>query len=291
MLTVRPVVVEVDGTADGLHVVDFATQQAQCSGVELVLARPYRAYGPAAGDGSPARDDAGRELRLACAHVHRQVGYEVSVQTVAREGSRADVLAQLSRTAGLLVVARSRARGPQRLVAAQDDLRLAGRSRCPVVVVPRVWKPDSVRTPVAVGVDGSELSWEAVGYAFGAAEQRHGRLIVIHSEAAPGGVDDEPAWNDRAGLTLAETLAGWQGLYPEVGVVRLLSTEPVPQALTRWSARAGLLVLGIDGDRSRLFTDPVTREALAAATCPVAMVRHTTTPAELARNSWAASRS
>jgi hypothetical protein len=39
-----------------------------------------------------------------------------------------------------------------------------------------------------------------------------------------------------------------------------------------------------------MFTDPVTREALAAATCPVAMVRHTTTPAELARNSWAASR-
>lgn len=290
MVTVKPVVVEVDGTADGLHVIDFATQQAQRSGADLVLVRPYRAYGTAAGDVARARDDAGRELRAACAHVHRQVGYTVGVRTVAREGSRSDVMAQVSRTAGLLVVARSRARGPQRLISAQQDLQLGGRSRCPVVVVPRVWKPDSVRTAVAVGVDGTELSWEAVGFAFAAAEQRRGRLIVVHAEAGPG-TDDELAWGDRAGLTVAETLAGWQELYPDVSVVRLLSTEPVPQALTRWSARTSLLVLGVHSDRSRVFTDPITREALAAATCPVAMVRHSTTPAEITRNGRVMSRS
>jgi Universal stress protein family len=270
---ISPVVVEVDGTADGLRVVDFATREALRCGTDLVLVRPYRDW---QGSGR-RRDEAGRELRAALAHVRRQVGYRVTARTVAREGSRRDVLAQLSRTAQLLVIARQRVRGPQRLVAAQDDLVLASHSRSPVVVVPRTWKPDSGRTAVAVGVDGTQTSSEAVGYAFAAAARRRVRLLVVHAEAGPPGPvteADELAWRSRAGLTVAETLAGWQQGYPEVDVERLLSTEPVSQALTRWSARAGLLVLGVHTDRNRMYADPIAREALAAATCPVAMVRH-----------------
>jgi Universal stress protein family len=285
-----PVLVEVDGTADGLHVVDFATQEALRCGADLVLVRPYRDW---QGNGR-RRDEAGRELRAALAHVRRQVGYRVTARTVAREGSRRDVMAQLSRTAQLLVVARQRVRGPQRLVAAQNDLVLASRSRSPVVVVPRTWKPDSGRTAVAVGVDGTETSWEAVGYAFAAAAGRGVRLLAVHAEAGPVGPvskDDELAWSSRAGLTVAETLAGWEQRCPDVSVVRLLSTEPVSQSLARWSARAGLLVLGLHTDRNPMFADPIAREALAAATCPVAMVRHHVTARELDRNARLASRS
>lgn len=288
-----PVVVEVDGSADGLHVVDYAAQQAERSGTRLVLARAYRGYGTSPRETSWSRDQAGRDLRTALAHVRRQVGFRVWVDTVAREGTRHEVLAQLSRTARLIVVPRGRARGPQRLVAAHGDLVLASATWCPLVVVPRTWKPATAPTAVAVGIDGTELSWEAVGHAFAAASRLGAELIVVHAEtgpASPVSRHDELAWASAADLTIAETLAGWQEQYPEVKVERVHSAEPATLALTRCSARAGLLVLGIHPGRNHLVADPVAREALAAATNPVVLVRHTVTAVELARHAHAAGR-
>jgi hypothetical protein len=147
------VVVEVDGSADGLRVVDFASAEALRTGADLLLAAPYRSC-----VGTPpqrslwSRDEADRRLREAVAHVHRQIGHQVPVRTVARDGHRPEVLAQLGWTARLLVVPRQRARGAQRLVAAADDVALAARSRCPVIVVPREWKPSQLDRMVAVGV-------------------------------------------------------------------------------------------------------------------------------------------
>src|SRR5256885_178171 len=40
-----PVVVEVDGSAEGLRVVDYACLEAIRSGAELMLAAPYQAHG------------------------------------------------------------------------------------------------------------------------------------------------------------------------------------------------------------------------------------------------------
>lgn len=288
-----PVVVEVDGSADDLHVVDYATQEAQRSGTGLVLARAYRGYGTSPRETSWSRDQAGRDLRTALGHVRRQVGFRIPVDTVAREGTRHEVLAQLSRTARLVVVPRGRARGPQRLVAAHGDLVLASATWCPLVVVPRTWKPTSAQTAVAVGIDGTELSWEAVGHAFAAAARLGSELIVVHAETGPTRPvrrHDELAWASTAELTVAETLAGWQEQYPEVKVERVLSAEPATLALTRCSARAGLLVLGIHPGRNHLVADPVAREALAAATSPVVLVRHTVTAVELARHAHAAGR-
>jgi hypothetical protein len=283
-------VVEVDGTADGLHIVDYATREAELAGTGLVLARPYRGYGTAPRETSWSRDQAGRELRTAQGHVRRQVGFKIPVQTVAREGNRHEVLTQLSRTARLLVVPRRRARGPQRLIAAHGDLVLGAGAWCPLVVVPRTWKPATAPTSVAVGVDGTELSWEAVGHAFATASRLGATLIVVHAETGPARPVTpraERAWASAAGLTIAETLAGWQEQYPEVKVERMLSAEPATLALTRCSVRAGLLVLGIHRGRNRLVTDPVAREALAAATSPVVLVRHTVTALELARHNHA----
>lgn len=259
--TTRRVVAEVDGTADELRVIDFATAEALRLDAELVLVRPF-VGGPA---GDRFADVAGRQLREALAHVRRQVGFSLPVRTVARDGFRAQVLMQLGCRADALVVARQRVRGPDRLHAARSDLMLSGRMNGPVLVVPRVWKQSGADRQVVVGVDGSALSWEAVGYAFASADRRAGELTVVH--AGSGGADE-------AGLTVAETLAGWQQFYPGVAVSRVIGSVPIEHLLVEQADQAGLLVLGTHAGPGA--ADPVAWRTLAAATCPVALVRHRT---------------
>lgn len=280
------VVVEIDGTADGLHVVDYAIREAQRAGVELVLVRPYRGDATTSGGTSSAHEQADGELRTARAHVRRQVGYQIPVRAIPREGSRTAVLTQLSRSAALLVVPRRRARGHQRLMAAQADLLLAGLSTCPVVVVPRPWKPVGSNCDVTVGMDGTRRSWDAVGHAFAAAARQGGRLVVVNTQRGPPrpvSHDAEPARANAAEPVMAETFADCRDKYPAVTVERVPSSGSVALALTRYSAHAGLLVLGVHAGRDRLVADPVVREALAAATSPVVLVQHFAVPYELTR--------
>jgi nucleotide-binding universal stress UspA family protein len=283
-----PVVVEVDGSAEGLRVVDYACLEATRSGAELVLAAPYPAHSsfspmtpgylpkPPAG----VADD---DLRAAVMHVRRQVGYRVTLNAVSMEGSRLKVLPEAARHARLLVVGRSRARGPHRLVAAQGNLLLAARTGCPLVVVPMSWKPSAADRDVAVGVDGTPLSLEAVEFAFRTAADRDGDLTVVHAESAPrrGPADDdvESSWVRRADLTVAETLAGWSDEYPDVRVTRFLTARPVVAALMQESQQVGLIVLGAHAGPLPIG-DAVARRAVAAMTCPVAIVPHHVTASE-----------
>ena len=127
----------------------------------------------------------------AMAHVRQRFGYRLAVRVVSERGSRLKVLAQAARQARLLVVGRSRTRGPQRLVAAQTNLNLAARVGCPVVVVPLSWRPSQLDRKVAVGIDGSGQSAQAVEFAFRAAAAREGDLIVVRA-----GLPPDHAFND-----------------------------------------------------------------------------------------------
>jgi nucleotide-binding universal stress UspA family protein len=270
-----PVVVEVDGSAEGLRVVDYACLEAIRSGAELVLAAPYQAhssfspmtpgYLP-----KPPAELADDDLRAAVAHARRQVGHGLPLNAVSMEGSRLKVLPEAARHARLLVVGRTRARGPHRLVAAEGDLLLAARTGCPLVVVPMSWKPSAADRNVAVGVDGTSLSLEAVEFAFRTAADREGDLIVVHAEPAP---------HRRADVTVAETLAGWSDEYPEVRVTRFLTARPVVAALMQESQQLGLIVLGAHAGPLPIG-DPVARRAIAAMTCPIAIVPHHITAAK-----------
>jgi nucleotide-binding universal stress UspA family protein len=270
-----PVVVEVGGSAEGLRVVDYACLEAIRSGAELVLAAPYQAHNsfssmtPGYLPKQPAvlADD---DLRAAIAHVRRQVGHALALNAVLMEGSRLKVLPEAARHARLLVVGRTRARGPHRLVAAQSNLLLAARTDCPLVVVPMSWKPSAADRNVAVGVDGTSLSLEAVEFAFRTAADREGDLTVVHAEPTP---------KSRGDLTVAETLAGWSDEFPEVRVTRFLTARPVVAALMRESQQVGLIVLGAHPGPLPIG-DPVARRAIAAMTCPIAVVPHHLTAAE-----------
>jgi nucleotide-binding universal stress UspA family protein len=235
------VVVEVDEVSDGFRVIEYAAAEALRSDARLELVRPY--------PDPDHREDAVQELRDAVTHVRRKLDGQVAARTIAREGSRTGVLTEVAGKARMLIVGRQRARGPYRVVASRSDLALAAVAPCPVVVVPRSWKPAVAEQPVVVGVDGTP---EAVEYAFATAAFRKAQLVAVHAE--PGNGD------------LAEALVGWQALYPDVRVSRFVSFAPVVEALMHESDQADLLVLGVRPN------DPVACHALAAATCPVAMV-------------------
>jgi hypothetical protein len=115
----------------------------------------------------------------------------------------------------LLVVGRNRVRGPQRLVGAQGNIFLSARSGCPVVVVPMTWKASAIDRRIAVGIDGTPLSTEAVEFAFRTAADREGDLTVVRPRHAPQHDRNvEESWVSRPDVTVAETLAGWTDEYP-----------------------------------------------------------------------------
>ncbi|GAA2806287.1 universal stress protein [Kribbella solani] len=285
-----PVVVEVDGSAENLRVVDYAAAEALRSGAELVLVAPYSAhaafdpmtpgYAP-----KPPAELADAALRAAVAHVRHRNGYGIELAAVAGEGPRGRVLARAARKARMLVVARPRSRGPQRLMHTQAHLTLASRAGCPVVVVPLSWKPSLLDRKVAVGVDGTSLSVEALEFAFAAATVREGGLIVVHAglpaERPFTEEDPECSWISRAEYMLSETLDPWTSRFPTVKVTRYLTNRPPAAALVHESCDVGLVVVG--AHTGPLPIDPVARRSLAAMTCPVAIVPHHPDSAEQAR--------
>ncbi|TCC54284.1 universal stress protein [Kribbella pittospori] len=285
-----PVVVEVDGSAENLRIVDYASAEALRCGAELVLIAPYSAHGsfspmmPGYAPKSPAgqADDA---LRRAVAHVRHRQGYAMDMAAVTGEGSRVRVLAHAARDARMLVVGRSRSRGPQRLMHTHTTLTLASRAGCPVVVVPASWKPCLLDRKVAVGIDGTALSSEALEFAFGTAAGREGDLIVVHAglpaEHSWNDEDPDHSWISRADHVLSETLSPWTSKYPNVRVTRFLSSRQPAAALVHESSEVGLVVVG--SHAGPLPVDPVARRSVAAMTCPVAIVPHHLNAAEQRR--------
>lgn len=281
-----PVVVEVDGSAENLRVVDYASAEALRAGAELVLVAPYSAHSsfspmtPGYAPKSPA-ELADAAVRAAVAHVRHRDGYGVQLAGITEEGSRLRVLAHAARKARMLVIGRSRSRGPQRLVHTQANLTLAARAGCPVVVVPLSWKPSLLDRKIAVGIDGTALSAEALEFAFGVAAGREADLIVVHAgvpaERPFSDEDPECSWISRADYILSENLAPWTSRFPDVRVTRFLSGRQPAAALVHESGEVGLVVVGAHS--GALPVDPVARRSMAAMTCPVAIVPHHLTEA------------
>ena len=267
-----PVVVEVDGSAEGLRVIDYACTEAMRFGVGLVLVAAYPARGPQdVHQPWQTPERVGEFLRIAAAHVRRQVGQALQVTLAPAEGARAKVLSGAARDARLLVVGRARRRGPERLIAARANLALARRSDCPLVVVPGSWKLAPGHRDVAVGIDGTALSSEAVEFAFQAAAERQGNLIAVHAVRRP--LSPDGSWVREGDLALTEVLARSAADYPEVQVTRYLTNRPVVAALVHKAHEVGLVVLGAHAGRLPIG-DPVARRAMVAVATPVAIVPH-----------------
>ena len=153
-------------------------------------------------------------------------------------------------------------------------------SAVPVVVVREPADPQARK--VVVGVDGTPIGEEALGFALDIASRRGWDVEVLHAADAPGSwkswtenVTQQQAEREAAvARLLSELTAGWHERYPDVAVESSVARLAPGDALRDASANAALLVVGAHGrtGMSR-FLGSVSQAAVRHARCPVAVLR------------------
>jgi nucleotide-binding universal stress UspA family protein len=291
----RPVVVGIDGSNEATAAAGYAAWEAQRRGVGLRLVyahQPTPLWGPAIVvtgeyDWQPGwvRD----LLRNATKAVVERYP-TLPVEAVAALGGPAGVLVAESEDASVVVTASRATGGLRGHLAGSVSAQVAAHASCPVVVLrstePRyVERTEFGGLPVVVGLDGSEESQHAVGFAAEEAVARGSDLhavfvwdiLRIHDMGPAGPASyDLSAAEVKAERLLAEATAGLADRYPDLVVRRRpLHAPDAVEVLAHPALGAGLLVLGSRGHGGFLglrlgsTVDGLIRHSAA----PVAVVR------------------
>ncbi|MGH4007146.1 MAG: universal stress protein [Pseudonocardiaceae bacterium] len=216
---------------------------------------------------------------------------EVQVQVRLLTGDPRQCLLSEAENARELVVGSRGLGGFTGMVLGSTSVAVAQHAPCPVVVV---HGPGIATGPVVVGLDGSVVSEQALGYAFEAASRAGAPLLAVH---AWGDLGKEESWLVKAaGMTLdeieaaghrmlAEQLAGWQDKYPGVSVEpRVIHRQLPAAALIELGRQARMIVVGAHGRGgfTRLLLGSVSHAVAQHATCPVAVCRPARRPTDQA---------
>lgn len=284
----RPVLVGYDGSPGSRAALRWALDEGASTGdpVQLAyvfewLAAPALA-GPAYGGwlDETARRDAESILEAAANDAARSHP-GVDVSGVVLEGPASLLLQERSRGASLLVLGSRGHGGFAGLLVGSTSVTVAAHAHCPVVVVRGVAPgPEHPADPVLVGVDGSEQSLLALGFALERAAGRGVALRVVRAWQPPPGrwrpAEGDPARigaGERAAIT--ELLHGWREKYPQVEVhVDVVADNPA-HALIEASRAAQLAVVGSRGRGGLrgMLLGSVSQQLLHHGHCPVAVVR------------------
>ncbi|TLW95047.1 universal stress protein [Saccharomonospora piscinae] len=212
---------------------------------------------------------------LAAPHVEARFEIESAIPT----------LLNLSHSARMVVVGSSGRTGLAGLVVGSTTLALVSHAHSPVVSV-RGDYPEAVAQdtrPVVVGVDGSELSVRAVGFAFEEAAFREVPLLAVHtwSDTSTAVFDEQRLYydwepvRDYESRLLSERLAGWQEHYPDVVVEREVVKDRPRHELLERSRSAQLVVVGSHGRGGfrGMLLGSTSQALIHHAGCPVMIVR------------------
>lgn len=284
------IVVGVDGTDDGLRAVDYAVAEARLRGAALHLVQAVDLTG-VFGSPVPAR---AKEVVVATgrasvtAAMRRAVATGFPQDRLTTEvvvGKPGTVLTAAGESAAALVLGRRGLHGLERVFTGSTSASVAGNAACPTIIVPHGWRlPTSPVGTLGVGIDGTPRSLGALEAAFAEAEARTASLRVVYAWEPPlanyAGVADYlealAVWTDSAELEMAETLAGWQGEFPNVAVERRFVRSHPATALVALSARVDALFVGAGGhdERRQHHLGATARALVAGAHCPLALVRN-----------------
>ncbi|XTZ17359.1 universal stress protein [Micromonospora echinospora] len=282
------VVVGVDGSPQGLRATRLAAVEADRRRRPLRVVHAFIWPLLHVSGAPPAGGPPGSGLRQ---QAHRIVGEAVDEAraTVADlpttgeiiDGAAAAVLLGESLTATMVVVGDRGLGGFTSLLVGSVAIQVAAYADCPVMVARGT---DRTTGPVAVGVDGSDLSRLAVQVAAEQAAWRGTGLLAVHAYRHPVSTrpgDMQPLVHDEAALraeeerVLAESLAGLAERHPRVPVTpRVVHARSGP-ALTEASRQAQLLVVGARGrgELTGLLLGSVSQSVLHHSDCPVVVVR------------------
>ncbi|WP_034277404.1 universal stress protein [Haloechinothrix halophila] len=287
---IGPVVVGVDGSQSALRAVRWAAREASGHrvGLRVVHAIGVPEFFPG-GAISPSTElyhlleqDSESVLREAEVAAE-EVAPGVEVQSESTMDPPVIALIEASNSARSIVLGESGRGTFAGLLLGSTTVTLAAHAHCPVIAV-RGDVDRPADAPVVVGVDGSELSEHALGCAFEQAAFRGVRLVAMHAytdadakavfSEARMAHDWEPLEQAEERI-LAERLAGWSELYPDVTVERDLVRSKPRERLLEWSESACLVVVGSRGRGgfSGLLLGSTSQALLHHAYCPVLVVR------------------
>ena len=279
------VLVGIDGSEQALSAVRAATREAAGRQVPLHIVHAFIwpslhvKVGPVAGLPGTGLRHHGEDLLIEAAAEAGRTAPQVPVSTALIDGAATPVLLERSDPSTLLVLGDRGLGGLSGLLIGSVAVHAAAHALGPVLVI-RGAAPAT--GPVVVGVDGSEESWRAVGFAFEECAQRETDLIPLHVWNGSPNQVDEPSELDE-GRTIREALAGWQQKYPGV-VVRPEWVHGHPRhELVERSKKAQLMVLGARGRDAfkGLLFGSVSQTLLYHSACPVAVVRATLPPDDI----------
>lgn len=285
------IVVGYDGSPAGGAAVWWAAAEAERrqAGLRLTYALPTPLLsGPMGIPAIPPPTDLLRDsAELMLADVAEQVRRRhplLSVDAVVTFGGAAPALLQEATTAALVVVG-SRGLGELRdLAMGSVSAHVATHATCPVVVVPPRWESGRAPGGIVVGVDGSQLSLEAIEFAFEQAAARQATLTAVmawHDPMSTGRkiplpfAGDLDVLEEASAALLAESMAGHREKYPDVPVRAELGRGTARDVLIAAGESAELLVVGSRGRGAfrGLLLGSTSRALVHHAPCPVAVVR------------------
>lgn len=281
-----PLVVGVDGSDASLIAVDWAADEAARRGLplRLVHASLWERYEGAV---RPDTDEDPSEQVMAEAILttaaerarRRDPDTKVSTEVVAEEA--VDAMLHEGLRAFALVTGSHGRGGLAGVLLGSVSLAVAGRARCPVIVVRGGTKGDRARILLGLGEPAS--GGEAVRFAFREAEARGCALDVVRAWRRPAhGVADHPllAGNPayqherQASELLDAALREAAADHPAARVRGITVEGPARKALLTRSGAADLVIVGArrrDGQHG-LQLGRVAHTLLHHADCPVAVV-------------------
>jgi nucleotide-binding universal stress UspA family protein len=287
------VIVGIDGSEQALSAVRAAALEASHRNEPLHIVHAFIwpslhvNVGPVAGDlpETGLRHHA-EDLLTEAAIEAEKAAPHVPVTTALIDGAATPVLLQESHRATLLVLGDRGLGGVSGLIVGSVAVHAAAHAGCPVLVIRGV---EPAAGPVVVGVDGSEASRLAVGFAYQESAYRGAELVPVlaWNDSAPIGSREGHAprylaasVEQAARRALSESLAGWQDRYPDVVVRPELVHGHSRHALVERSRTAQLVVLGSHGRDTfkGLVLGSVSQTLLHHSACPVAVVRATLSP-------------
>jgi nucleotide-binding universal stress UspA family protein len=258
------VVVHVDEASSHEAALSWAADQAQAENRPLVVV----AMTPSA-PGSALTHPRERERAEAYLTDHvtaiRQRRPDLHVHPVVTTADSVPALVELSHESNLLVIGKH-VSGTALSTNWGVDALLAGRSACPIVVVPH-HHPGRVRRGVLAGVDLSEHSGEVLDFAFRQASVRGLPLTVMACTRHDADVDEHHR-------RLAEVTSGYRELFPDVAVTCEVGRGRPTHELVRASGAMDLLVVGRHQPTglTRSPVGHVRAGVVDRSSCPVAVV-------------------
>jgi nucleotide-binding universal stress UspA family protein len=285
----RPIVAAVDGSDNVDAVLAWAVDDARARQAPLHVVHSFGrvlAYGSTAMFGDlpipdPAAARAGSE-ELVAAAVRRAAAaapdLEISATSSAEDA--VSLLLGLAGTTSTIVLGSRRLGKLASIVLGSVSAAVCAHASCPVVVVRDPYTPNEDRKPgVVVGVDALQDGVAALEYAFGYASRHAAALHPVlcwHPDVLGAAVrQTEAAMLGGCEARLAESLAGWRDVHPDVDVHPAITRDRPVAGLIAASAGQRLLVVGSRGRGAfaGAVLGSVSQGVLHHAACPVAVVK------------------